>query len=157
MEFQITKAHDVIKQLDRFLKKSGMVISIDGVCPVGRMAVTEEVCSGLRYHAVSAAEFPDTGKLKAKIEEARRTGGVVIEGAQLRRKCSDMSVRSDVSIYVIPSVRSDRRKLFEDILSRGLNECIAELASREDKDIVKYHHTFHPVINADFLVEDGGI
>jgi hypothetical protein len=64
-----------------------------------------------------------------------------------------MAVKPAVSLYVIPASTSDRREFFENILSRGLNEFLSALSRKDDKELVKYHHTFHPVIHADFLVE----
>jgi hypothetical protein len=129
MQIRITPLEIVVSALRRELPPRA---AIDGVCGESRAKVRKAIESAVDAGAIEIIEC-------VTAMEKMKKGG-----------------KKGVSIYVIPAKSSPGRALFEAIIGSDYNELMDSLtrAKREaDKKTVDYHYTFHPVLDADFIVE----
>jgi hypothetical protein len=146
MNIHLTEYRDLVKSL-RELK--GGIIAVDGICDEGRTALAAALSRTFAFAVVSTGPA-----LKDAVEKAVKKSPVIVEGMVLLEALKKAGVQAAVNIYCIPAPDSARRHLFDGIVSKDYKEVMAELEYRQqDRHIVDYHYTFHPIIHADFLIQ----
>ncbi|MFA5100874.1 MAG: hypothetical protein WC547_08340 [Candidatus Omnitrophota bacterium] len=153
MDIEFIVMEDLIAELKGRLASFGMVISVDGVAGAGQKAIADKLAAQFSCEIIEVDNTSDAAKLKTEIASKQKKGTVIISGILMRKLMADAGIKPDIGIYVVPSEKNNRRTFWEGILSKPLPVYLAELKTDLDKKTVEYHWKFHPIINADYLVE----
>jgi hypothetical protein len=153
MDMELIAVKDLMAKLKSRLGKPGQLLSVDGVSGSGQKAIAEKLAAQFSCELIEVDTTSDAAKLKTEIASKQEKGTVVIYGILMRKIIADAGINSDIAIYVVPSEKNSRRAFWEGILSKPLQVYLAELKQDLDKKTVEYHWKYHPIINADFLVE----
>lgn len=175
MEMHVIDLKSLVSQLKNASQNSKRIIGVDGVSGAGKTAVAKELSSQLNYPVIDAVSFIakketkdfksriDLIKLKHEVSEKLKQGNVIFESILLLDIMKAIGLKPVISVYTIPSSQNPKRGFWEGILNKPLNQYLEELTADEkkhhraniwlDKETVKYHWAFHPIIHADFLVE----
>lgn len=151
MDIEITGYNELVGALKPVAADAG-IIAVD-VSGAGQSTIPGKLAGtlGCRRETLIGAE--SGARLKAMFKEPAGRGALIVEGVRLLELLRAAGVAPDVYVYVIPSRDNPRRKFWEAILSRPLAEYCEALPEARDREIVKYHHRYHPILNANFLVE----
>jgi hypothetical protein len=153
MDMDMTSAKDLQSELRESIARSPRLICVDGVCGAGQKELAAALAVQFKCELIDLGESTDFAKLKSAIEAKRAESSVIVTGILLRKAMAEARIQPDISIYVVPSKKNTRRTFWEGILSKSLQEYLTELKSDLDRKTVEYHWKFHPIINADYLVE----
>ncbi|HOW42566.1 MAG TPA: hypothetical protein P5110_07180 [Candidatus Omnitrophota bacterium] len=153
MNIELTSFKDLVEALKGNLTGHSAVITVDGVEDAGQEELAEKLGNLFKCEQMHIGGKPDAAKLKADIAAKRKQTSIIVSGIMLRKIMAAAGIDPDVSVYVIPAPGNSRRGFWEGILSKPLELYLSQLSSDLDKKTVEYHHQFHPIIHADFLVE----
>jgi len=153
MNMELTGLEDLVAQLRKRLSGPGCLISIDGVAGAGQKTLADTVAGQFACQLIEVDNTTDAAKLRAAVAAGQKKGHVIIAGILMRRIWTAAGIQPDISIYVIPREDNSRRAFWEGILSKSMQEYLSELKADLDKKTVEYHWKYHPIINADYLVE----
>jgi hypothetical protein len=153
MDMHLISVKDLIEELKFRCVKPGKLVSVDGVKGAGQKYLAEKLSAQFDCEMIEVDNTADVVKLKNEIVAKQKQGKVVAYGILMRKIMLDAGIKPDIEVYVVPSEKNPRRTFWEGILSKPLPVYLAELKTDLDKKTVEYHWKFHPVINADYLVE----
>jgi len=153
MDIELIEMKELMAELKGRLAAPGRVISVDGVSGAGQKAVAEKIAARFSCGIIEVDNTSDAAKLKTELAAKQKKGNVIVSGILMRKVMAGAGIKPDIAIYVVPSDKNSRRTFWEGILSKPLQAYLAELETDLDKKTVEYHWKFHPIINADYLVE----
>jgi ABC-type uncharacterized transport system ATPase subunit len=153
MNMDMISIKDLKEELIESMARSARVIAFDGVSGAGQKELAAALAAQFKCELIDLGESTDFSKLKSAIEAKAAKASVIISGILMRKAMSEAKIEPDFSIYVVPPKKNTRRTFWEGILSKPLQEYLSELNNDLDKRTVEYHWKFHPIINADYLVE----
>jgi ABC-type uncharacterized transport system ATPase subunit len=153
MNMDMISIKDLKEELRERMARSARVIAVDGVSGAGQKELAGALAAQFKCQLIDLGENMDFSELKTAIEAKAAKASVIISGILMRKAMAEVQIQPDISVYVAPAKKNSRRSFWEGILSKPLQEYLSELNSDLDKKTVKYHWKFHPIINADYLVE----
>jgi hypothetical protein len=153
MNMELIDVKKLLAQLKGRLSGPGRSVSIDGVTGAGQEALADTLAAQCACDVIEVDTACDAAKLRIELAAKQKKRNVVVSGVLMRQILTAAGIKPDISIYVVPSAENNRRGFWEGILSKSLPEYLAELKTDLDKKTVEYHWKYHPIINADYLVE----
>jgi hypothetical protein len=153
MDIELIDLKDLRAGLKQSIARSARLICFDGVSGAGQKELAGALAAQLKCELIDLDESQDISKLKSAVKVKAANSSVIVSGILMRKAMSEAKIEPDFSIYVVPAKKNSRRAFWEGILSKPLQEYLSELDSDLDKKTVEYHWKFHPIINADYLVE----
>ena len=159
--------YKLIRSLKDLSLNSQSIISIDGVDGVGKSTlsckIAEELClpnieidNFVQEQQGGYIKYIDYDRLHDRISNQT----IVIEGVCVQQILNKMSLTSDVSVYVkvidVYGFWMHRMRLFPS--DKSADEVINERKAKgfplgHEEDIIRYHYTFKPHENADYIFE----
>jgi hypothetical protein len=153
MNLELTGMSELLAAMKDGLSDSPKLVTVDGVRGAGQKEVAAKIAAHFGCEVVDVDETADAAQFKTVIAAKCKKSPVVVAGILMRTLITAAGLTPDISIYVVPSPKSKQRSFWEGILSKPLEDYLAELTVPLDKKTVEYHWKYHPIINADFLVE----
>jgi hypothetical protein len=153
MNIEMTGIKDLQADLRESMARSVRLVCVDGVSGAGQRELAVALAAQFKCVLIDLGDSMDFTKLKSAIKEKSSKASVIVSGILMRKAMAEAQIQPDISIYVVPSKQNTRRTFWEGILSKPLHEYLAELNQDLDKKTVEYHWKYHPIINADYLVE----
>lgn len=162
----------LIKSIENLSLKSPGIVSIDGVDGVGKSTLACKVAEEMSLPCIEIDTFVqeqqggyidhiDYDRLSESIKQAIITNHVIIlEGICVQQVLKKLSLNSYAKVYVkvidYYGFWMDRIRLFPP--DKSADEMIAERKAKRFplghvEDIIRYHYTFQPHENADYIFE----
>lgn len=173
MEVSIcTDEGKLIRSIENLSLKSRSIFSIDGVDGVGKSTLAYKIAKELNLLHIEIdtfvqeqqsgyIDFIDYDRLGESIKQAITTNQVIIlEGICVQQVLKKLSLNSYAKVYVKVidnyGFWMDRIRFFPP--DKSADEMIAERKSKRFslghvEDIIRYHYTFKPHENADYIFE----
>lgn len=164
--------YKLIKSLKDLSLNSPSIISIDGVDGVGKSTlsckIAEELCLpniGIDYFVQEQQggyiKYIDYDRLSERIVRDRISSQtIVVEGICVQQILKKLSLTSDVSVYIkvidVYGFWMHQMRLFPP--GKSADEVINDRKDKgfplgHEEDIIRYHYTFRPYENADYIFE----
>jgi len=170
-----TNEHALIKCIENLSLNSSGIVSIDGVDGVGKSTLACKIAEELSLPCIEIDTFVqgqhggyidyiDYDRLSESIKQAIITNQVIIlEGICVQQVLQEISLNPDISVYVKVindyGFWMDQIRLFPP--NRSADEMINERKVKRFslghiEEIIRYHYTFKPYENADYIFEKRG-
>jgi uridine kinase len=164
--------HALIKCIENLSLESPAIVSIDGVDGVGKTTLACKIAEEMSLPYIEIDTFVqeqqggyidhiDYDRLSEVIKQAKITNQVIIlEGVCVQQVLKKLGLNSYAKIYVKVINNypfwMDRIRLFPP--DKSADEMIAERKAKgfslgHVEDIIRYHYTFKPHENADYIFE----
>ncbi|MCF8088994.1 MAG: hypothetical protein K9K63_13095 [Desulfotignum sp.] len=170
-----TDEYELIQSIKNLSLKSPGIVSIDGIDGVGKSTLACKISEDLSLPRIEIDTFIqeqqggyiehiDYYRLNEKIKQTIIAGHVIIlEGICIQQVLKRLSLNSNTKIYVKVINVIGNHYLWMDQMQffppgKSADEMIAErMAKRYSlghvEDIIRYHYTFKPHENADYIFE----